>query len=77
MKTLVAAAFIVGLAGLSSAQAMPVAPAPADANVTKIAQGCGPGFHRGPRGHCRPNAVFRGCGPGWHRDRHGRCRPNR
>jgi hypothetical protein len=28
---------------------------PADAR-----QGCGPGFHRGPYGHCRPNRDGRG-----------------
>ena len=39
-----------------------VASAPADA-----AQGCGPGFHRGPYGHCRPNGGP-GYGPGY-RDR--------
>ena len=33
--------------------------APAEA-----AQGCGPGFHRGPYGHCRPNGgVAVGVGP--------------
>jgi hypothetical protein len=36
-----ASAAVMTLAGTSSAQA---------------AQGCGPGFHRGPAGRCRPNA---------------------
>jgi hypothetical protein len=26
-------------------------------NVTPVAGGCGPGFHRGPYGGCRPNVV--------------------
>jgi hypothetical protein len=42
MKTFLAAALAAGVAL--------TAVAPADA-----AQGCGPGFHRGPYGHCRPN----------------------
>lgn len=25
------------------------------ATAAEAAQGCGPGFHRGPYGHCRPN----------------------
>src|SRR4051794_38243111 len=41
MKTLFAAVLVVGaLAGFSAADA---------------AGGCGPGFHRGPYGGCRPN----------------------
>ena len=37
------------LAALASAAVLTAA-APADAR-----DGCGPGFHRGPYGHCRPN----------------------
>jgi hypothetical protein len=42
MNRIVAAALTatVALGGISTAQA---------------AQGCGPGWHRGPYGHCRPN----------------------
>lgn len=45
-----------------SAQAMPVAPAPAasaEAGLTFVAGGCGPGFHRGPFMGCRPNGFMR------------------
>jgi hypothetical protein len=41
-----------------AAQAMPVgAPAPqtSSGDITLVAGGCGPGFHRGPYGGCRPN----------------------
>ena len=43
-----------------SAQAMPVGAAPvaADAGVTLVSGGCGPAFHRGPFGGCRPNIGF-------------------
>jgi hypothetical protein len=36
--------------------ATPVAPA-GDGNLVLVAGGCGIGFHRGPRGFCRPNWV--------------------
>jgi len=42
MKTLLAVALAAGASVLALA--------PADAR-----QGCGPGYHRGPAGHCRPN----------------------
>lgn len=56
MKTFVAAVFLV-IAGASFANAMPLAPTGPAANgdVIQIAGGCGPGFHRGPYGGCRPN----------------------
>jgi hypothetical protein len=59
-------AMALGFAGLSgAAQAMPV---PADAGlgaegITRIAQGCGPGMHRGPYGGCVRNYGPRGYGP--------------
>jgi len=58
-------AMALGLAALSGgAKAMPVAAdAGASAAITLIAQGCGPGMHRGPRGGCLPNYGPRGYGP--------------
>ena len=59
-------AMAFGLAGLSgAAQAMPI---PGDGGlgavgVTLIAQGCGPGMHRGPYGGCMPNYGPRRYGP--------------
>jgi hypothetical protein len=66
----------LGLAAVSASQAMPVAPlAPSQAEVIKVAQGCGPGFHRGPGGHCRP---LYSCPPGWRTGPYGkRCHPIR
>jgi len=81
MKLLAASLLALGLgiAGVSASQAMPVAPvgptqaAPAD--VIQVAQGCGPGMHRGPGGFCRP---LYSCPPGWHPGPYGkRCYPNR
>lgn len=42
-----------------AAQAFPVASPTGgnDPNLTLVAGGCGPAFHRGPMGGCRPNAV--------------------
>jgi hypothetical protein len=55
MKTILAAAAFA-IAGLGAAHAMPLAPLGATdtANVIQVAQGCGPGYARGPYGRCRP-----------------------
>ena len=76
MKTLIAAA-IISIGAFSAAQAMPVAPAPADGLTTQVAQGCGPGMARNAAGHCRPAFMARPCPPGMHRGPRGHCRPNR
>ena len=74
-------------AGSVAAQAMPagsVAGTGAAPDVILVSGGCGPAFHRGPFGGCRPNGFFRpygyrygygrpyyrGYGPGWHRGWH-------
>ena len=76
MKTLIAATFAAVLGFAASAEAMPLAPMPADGLTTQVAQGCGPGFARGPAGRCRPKYMLRHCPPGMHRNVIGRCRPN-
>jgi len=76
MKSILAAALFATL-GFASAQAMPVAPAPADGMTTLVAQGCGPGMARNAAGRCRPAYMTRSCPPGMHRGVLGRCRPNR
>jgi hypothetical protein len=55
---LIASAFaLAGLSAAAPSQAMPFAPADkAPSAITLTAGGCGPGFHRGPHGGCRPNA---------------------
>jgi hypothetical protein len=81
MKLLAASAFALGLGlmAITASQAMPAAPlgqTPAGSgDIIHVAQGCGPGWHRGPYGHCR--RLFR-CPPGWHTGRYGhRCFRNR
>jgi Spy/CpxP family protein refolding chaperone len=73
MKILVASAFAICLcvAAVSASRAMPLAPldqAPS-ADVIRVAGGCGPGWHRGPYGGCRP---MYNCPPGWHSGPFGR-----
>jgi hypothetical protein len=59
------------LIGIEGAQAMPIAPLAQDPNpaVIQVYGGCGPGWHRGPYGGCRP--LFN-CPPGWHTGPYGR-----
>jgi hypothetical protein len=53
------------------------APATTAGTVIKIAEGCGPGFWRGPGGHCHPFAVGRACPVGYHLGPEGhKCWPN-
>ena len=54
LSLVVAAGALMALA--SSAQAMSPAPVATGTDVIAVAGGCGPGFHRGPYGRCRPNA---------------------
>jgi len=72
MKILAVSAIAIGLGllGMSGSQAMPLAPlAQAPAAVIPVAGGCGPGWHRGPYGGCRP---MYNCPPGWHSGPFGR-----
>jgi hypothetical protein len=78
MKMLVASAFAIclGLAVVSVSKAMPLAPLgeAASSDTIRVAGGCGPGWHRGPYGGCRP---MYNCPPGWHSGPFGRrCFPN-
>lgn len=81
MKTIFAAAlFAATVAGFGAANAaMPIAPLGAadTAEIIQVAQGCGPGYARGPRGFCRPMRMGpppgRFCPPGMFRNPYGRC----
>jgi hypothetical protein len=67
MLSIAAAAMLTFAA--SAAQAMPPVGdigGVSSPHVVLVAGGCGPGFHRGPYGHCVPNApVPYWQGPGW------------
>ena len=59
MKRAAAAAVLIAALPFS-AEAFPIATAPAaqaDAGITLVSGGCGPGFHRGPLLGCRANRV--------------------
>ncbi|HKD25963.1 MAG TPA: hypothetical protein VKC66_08580 [Xanthobacteraceae bacterium] len=47
------------------------------AGAANAAEGCGPGWWRGPGGFCHPMATNRACPVGWHLGPAGRrCWPN-
>ena len=66
-----------GLATAASAGVFPVQRSNVDSSIITVAEGCGPGFWRGPGGRCHPFARNRFCPPGFHIGPHGRrCWPN-
>jgi hypothetical protein len=72
MKMLKLSTIAIGFGLMTmSVRAMPVFPVgkSAPSEVIQVAQGCGPGFHRGPRGACRP---LYNCPRGWHTGPFGR-----
>jgi hypothetical protein len=63
----------LSFAAITASQAMPVSPLDAVASndiVIRTAGGCGPGWHRGPYGGCRP---MYNCPLGWHSGPYGRA----
>ena len=74
MKLVAVSVFAIGLslAAVSVSQAMPLAPldpSTVSTDTIRVAGGCGPGWHRGPYGGCRP---MYNCPPGWHSGPFGR-----
>ena len=55
MKALLGMVMAAALLSPAQASVRFVSPAPAGSPITQVADGCGPGFHRNPYGHCRPN----------------------
>jgi hypothetical protein len=81
---------VVGAIFSVSAHAMPLSPLAGQQGqleVTPVAGGCGPGFHRTPYGNCVPNYYYggprpyypppppRACPYGYRLDPWGRCVP--
>jgi len=68
LKTLMlSAALVVGMAAAASVT-----------STANAAEGCGPGWWRGPGGVCHPYAANRACPAGYHLGPAGRrCWPNR
>jgi hypothetical protein len=59
-------ALAFGLATAASAAVAPALVGNANNLVIKVAEGCGPGFWRGPGGRCHPMFNGRACPPGYH-----------
>src|SRR5580658_800105 len=59
-------ALAFGLATAGSAAVTPAVVGNANSLVIKAAEGCGPGFWRGPAGKCHPMFDGRACPPGYH-----------
>jgi hypothetical protein len=70
-------ALVFSLATAADATVMPAPIAVADSAIVKVAEGCGPGWWRGPGGRCHPFAAGRACPWGYHLGPWGRrCWPN-
>ncbi len=71
------AVLALGFATASNAAILPL-PVVHDSGLTiRVAEGCGPGFWRGPGGACHPFARGRFCPRGFHLGPQGkRCWPN-
>ena len=78
MRTIVLSATLVF--GFATAASAGIAPAPLTQTgdlIINVAEGCGPGRWRGPRGRCHPMPQGRACPRGYHLGPHGRrCWPN-
>jgi hypothetical protein len=74
---ILSAALAFGLATTASAGFTPVPLGGTDGVIIKVAEGCGPGWWRGPEGRCHPMARGRVCPVGYHLGPEGRrCWPN-
>jgi hypothetical protein len=64
-KLKLGAALFFGMS-VSAGAAITVAAPPSEHRIIRVAQGCGPGFWRGPAGFCHPFAMARACPVGYH-----------
>jgi hypothetical protein len=78
VKTIVlSGALAFGLVSAASAGIAYTPIAKPDSAISKVAEGCGAGWWRGPEGRCHPMAVGRACPPGYHLGAEGKkCWPN-
>ena len=77
-KTFMLASLLtLGLATAAGAGVFPVQRGSADSLIITVAEGCGPGWWRGPGGACHPMFNGRACPPGYHLGpERRRCWPN-
>jgi hypothetical protein len=64
--TYLGAALAFGFATAGSAAVTPVVSSKTDTMVITVAEGCGPGWWRGPGGRCHPMFNGRACPRGYH-----------
>jgi hypothetical protein len=75
----VGAIVALGIASVSNAAILPTPTDVAATAIVKVAEGCGPGWWRGPHGVCHPGGwggagYWRACPPGMHLGPYGhRC----
>ena len=75
--TVLGFAFALAFASAAGAGVIPAPIGNGESAVIKVAEGCGPGFWRGPGGRCHPFAVGRACPVGYHLGpERRRCWPN-
>jgi hypothetical protein len=75
-SVLLSTALFFGVTAAANAMVKP-GPIGNDRVIIKVAEGCGPGWWRGPHGRCHPMARGRACPPGYHLGPQGRrCWPN-
>ena len=75
-RSILGALLALGMA-VSAQAAMIAPPVERGPAVTLVAEGCGPGWWRGPAGRCHPMAMGRACPRGYHLGPEGhRCWPN-
>jgi hypothetical protein len=72
-----AAALVTGVATIAKAGFAPNTIGNPNSLLTRVAEGCGPGWWRGPEGRCQPMTRGRVCPRGYHlAPEGGRCWPN-
>ena len=70
-------ALAFGVATAAGAAITPAVVGKGNSVVIKVAEGCGPGFWRGPGGKCHPMFDGKVCPPGYHLGPEGKkCWPN-
>jgi len=76
-KFILGSALALAFATAAGAANIPVQRSGGDSLIVTVAEGCGPGWWRGPGGRCHPMFNGRACPPGYHLGpERRRCHPN-
>lgn len=75
-RIIFASLLAIGVATSANA-GVSIAPLKSETGLTRVAEGCGAGWWRGPGGHCHPMYNGRACPRGYHLGaERRRCWPN-